>query len=118
MLGRYQKTHFMLGVLASHANRIEANKQSWLSHGLDMSYNLCLLASSMGITITHEYDLWDYAGVLDSTKEVKRTDDYIFKKVLRVDVNPLNHETFAYGFEIEEAGTLCLETSLISGIIH
>jgi hypothetical protein len=115
-----QKTQFLLGVLAGCSHRIEAltNRQSWLCHSLEMSFGLYFIASSLGITIEHTIDLWDFQGIIDSRKEVHRDENYIYKRVFFKKDEPFVHETYVYGIEVEHSNTMCLGASLIAATLQ
>ena len=115
-----QKTQFLLGALAGCSHRIEplTNRQSWLAHSLDISLGLYFIASSMGITITHDIDLWDFQGIIDSQKEVYRDDDYIYKRVTYVKNEPFTNETCVYGIETQQSSTICHGAVLVQAVIQ
>jgi len=112
-----QKTQLLLGYLGAFCERIKDRTQSWLCHSPDLSYAFCFLATSMGITIDHKPNLWDYSGELDSNKETYRDSDFIYRKVTSIRNEPLDVERIAYGFEVEDSASLCLGTSIVRGVI-
>ena len=112
-----QKTQLLLGYLGAFPERIVDRTQSWLCHSPNLSYSFCFLATSMGITIDHKADLWDYSGELDSNKDTYRDSDFIYRRITSVRNEPLAVERIAYGFEVEGSASLCLGTSIVQGVI-
>lgn len=115
-----QKTQFLSGALAGCSHRIDSVKhqQSWLTHNLEMSYGLYFIASSLGITIEHDIDLWDFQGIINAKKEVNRDEEYIYKRVTYKKLDSFKHETCVYGIEVGLTATMCLGASLVSAVLQ
>ncbi len=115
-----QKTQFLLGALAGCSHRIDPLKhqQSWLAHSLEMSFGLYFIATSLGITIEHDIDLWDFQGIINSKKEVNRDEEYIYKRVAYKKMDAFKHERCVYGVEVQDLNTMCLGATIVSAVIH
>lgn len=115
-----QKTQFLLGALVGCSNRINtlSNQQSWLCHSLEVSFGLYFIASSLGIEINHDIDLWDYQGIISSKKDVNRDEEYIYKQVIFKKNEPFLQESCVYGLETEETGSMCLGACLVHSVLQ
>ena len=112
-----QKTQLFIGFLSSFPERMDNGSQSWLCSSPDLSYHFCFIASSMGITIDHNPDLWDYAGKLDPQRETFRDEEFIYRKVISIRSGELAVPKMAYSLQVDDSSTLCLGLSLIHGAV-
>jgi len=108
------KTNFLLGNLNGHCDRIKGGAQSWYCVSPTMSYNLCFIASALGISVEHTNDLWDYSGVIDTKKELVRDDKYIYRKVIRADIETVSVDKIGYQLYADDGGVAyCVGTTLV-----